>query len=115
MDTTIERGASGEARAIDLLVRRGYRILDRNFRCKVGELDIVARDNDVLVFVEVRSRNDGQHGHALEAVGFHKQRKVSRVAQAYIALRRPHFEEARFDVVAITGDQIDLVQDAWRL
>jgi len=115
MDTTIERGATSEARAVDLLVRRGYRIVDRNFRCKVGELDIVARDRDVLVFVEVRSRTDGQHGHALEMVGHSKRRKVSRVAQSYIAIRRPRFDEARFDVVAITGNDIELVQDAWRL
>src|SRR5262245_12058550 len=115
METTTERGTSNETRAVDLLIGRGYRIVERNFRCKVGELDIVARDRGVLVFVEVRSRADHQHGHALEMVGRTKQRRVSRVAQCYLAYRRPCFEEARFDVVAITGDQIELVQDAWRL
>jgi putative endonuclease len=115
MDTTIERGATAEARAVDLLIRRGYHIVERNFRCKVGELDIVARDRGTLVFVEVRSRTDLVHGHALEAVGHLKQRKVSRVALRYIRDRHPRFDEARFDVVAVTGDAIELVQDAWRL
>ena len=115
METTIATGATAESRAVDLLVRRGYRIVERNFRSKIGELDIVARDRGVLVFVEVRSRADASHGHALEMVGRRKQHKVTRVAHSYLASRRPRFDEARFDVVAITGGEIVLVQDAWRL
>lgn len=113
--STIEVGATSEDRAARYLVRQGYRIVERNYRCKVGELDIVARDGDVLVFVEVRSRRSTAYGSALEAVGWHKQRKVSRVALAYLASRRPRFAEARFDVVAITGDELVHVKDAWRL
>jgi putative endonuclease len=113
--TTIAIGASGEDRAADALYRRGYRIVERNYRCKVGELDIIARDGPALVFVEVRSRRTGEHGSALDAVGWRKQHKVSRTAAFYIAARRPRFETARFDVVAITGDDIVVVQDAWRL
>jgi len=115
METTISSGATAESQAVDLLVRRGYRIVERNYRCTIGELDIVARDRGVLVFVEVRSRANSEHGHALEMVGRRKQRKVTRVAQSYLAWRRPLFDEARFDVVAITGSEIVLVQDAWRL
>src|SRR5215510_3003040 len=98
MDTTIAAGATAEARAVDLLLRHGYRIVERNFRCKTGELDIVARDGSTLVFVEVRSRADYEHGHALEMVGHQKRRKVSRVAHSYLMQRRPSFDEARFDV-----------------
>jgi putative endonuclease len=112
---TIAVGATSEDRAVSFLERRGYRIVERNFRCKVGELDIVARDGRTLVFVEVRSRRSAEHGSAVEAVGWNKRRKVTRVAQAYLAIRRPFFEEARFDVVAITGAEIVLIQDAWRL
>ena len=115
MKTTIERGASGESWAVDLLMRRGYRIVDRNYRCKLGELDIIARDGATLVFVEVRSRATAAHGRAVEMVYSGKQRKVTRVAMQYIAYRRPRFDEARFDVVAITGAEIELIKDAWRL
>ena len=115
MDTTLERGASAEAIATQLLVRRGYQIVERNFRCTSGELDIVARDGGILCFVEVRSRTDGDHGHAAEAVDRRKQKQVARVAMHYIGIRNPDFARSRFDVVAITGDDALLIQDAWRL
>lgn len=113
--STLQIGATAEDRAVELLLRHGYRIVERNYRTKLGELDIVARDGATLVFVEVRSRRTSRFGSALEAVGGRKQRQVSRVAAQYLAWRRPRFDEARFDVVAITGDEIVLVKDAWRL
>lgn len=112
---TIERGQNGEARAVAYLVRAGMRIIERNFRSKLGELDIVARDRGTLVFVEVRSRADSMHGNAVEMVNVHKRRKVTRVAWSYIATRRPHFVTARFDVIGVTGDDIVHIRDAWRL
>jgi len=112
---TIEIGATGEDRAVDHLVRNGLRIVERNYRCKVGELDVVARDGNLLVFVEVRSRRSAEYGCALEAVSWHKRRKVTRVAMAYLAARKPRFAEARFDVVAITGNELVHIKDAWRL
>ncbi|MGN6109470.1 MAG: YraN family protein [Kofleriaceae bacterium] len=112
---TIALGARAEEAAARLLLDRGYRIVERNYRCASGELDLVARDGDVLVFVEVRSRADGEHGEAAEMIDRRKQRQVSRVAAHYLAARCPAFEQARFDVVAITGDQLELIQDAWRL
>jgi len=115
MTTTIESGSAAESRAVQLLVRKGYKIVERNFRCHTGELDVVARDGDVLVFVEVRSRANGDHGSAAEMVDVRKQRQVARVAMHYIGLRDPVFVKSRFDVVAITGDEEVLIQDAWRL
>ena len=115
METTIDRGQSAEAIAAQLLVRRGYHIVERNFRCTSGELDIVARDGGILCFVEVRSRGEGEHGHAAEMIDRKKQRQVARVAMHYIGLRNPAFDRSRFDVVAITGDDVQLIQDAWRL
>jgi len=112
--TTVVQGASAEARATRLLVDRGYRIVERNFRCKAGELDIIARDGDVLCFIEVRSRASAEHGHAADMVTPKKQAQVSKVAMIYIGLRNPAFERSRFDVVAITGDDEMLIQDAWR-
>lgn len=115
MKSTTETGSVAEAQAVSLLVRKGYRIVERNFRCQSGELDVVARDGEVLVFVEVRSRADGEHGHAAEAIDRRKQRQVARVAMHYIGLRDPQFQSSRFDVVAITGGEAVLIQDAWRL
>ena len=114
MDSKIERGVSAESFATRLLVAAGYRIVERNFRCKAGELDIIARDGDVLVFVEVRSRSDDAHGSAVEMVGRAKQRRVARVAACYLAAMAPEFEECRFDVVAITAGEPVLLKDAFR-
>lgn len=113
--STIEVGATSEDRAAHHLAREGMRIVERNYRCKLGELDIVARDGGVLVFVEVRSRRSAAFGSALEAVSRRKRQRVTRVAMQYLAYRRPRFETARFDVVAITGDELVHVRDAWRL
>ena len=114
MEHRRELGARAERSAVDLLVAAGYRIVDRNFRCKAGEIDIVARDGDILVFVEVRSRSDGEHGGAVEMIGRAKQRQVVRVARVYLAAAEPAFEQCRFDVVAITGGKAILIQDAFR-
>lgn len=111
----IELGARGEDRASRALRARGYRVVERNFRCTQGELDAVAFDGDTLVFVEVRSRADDRHGGGLAAVGHAKQRRVARVAAAYLSIRRPRFDRCRFDVVAITGDDLVIIQDAFRV
>jgi len=109
-----QRGAEAERDAAQLLIAAGYEIIERNFRCKAGELDIIARDGDVLVFVEVRSRSDDDHGHAVEMIGRTKQRRVVRVARHYLAVAAPRFERCRFDVVAITAGDAILLRDAFR-
>lgn len=113
--TTIATGARNEEVAASYLAARGYHIVERNFKTKLGELDIIARDGSVLVFVEVRSRATDLFGSALDAVNAAKRQKVSRLAEQYLTWRRPRFESARFDVVAITGDEVVLIRDAWRL
>lgn len=115
MMTTVEAGACAETTATRILTAHGYRIVERNYSCKLGEIDIVARDGDVLVFVEVRSRGDADHGDAAEMVHRRKQRQVARVAQWYLIDREPEHDECRFDVVAITGDHAELYRDAFRL
>ena len=114
MDTRIEQGAAAERDAAQLLVAAGYQIVERNFRCKAGELDIIARDAGVLVFVEVRSRSDDEHGHAAEMIRRRKQRRVVRVARCYLAAAAPDFAHCRFDVVAVTGGEALLFKDAFR-
>ncbi|HEY5936541.1 MAG TPA: YraN family protein [Kofleriaceae bacterium] len=112
---TRRMGAKAEAIAAQLLIDEGYRIVERNFTADLGELDIVARDGDVLVFVEVRSRADRDHGDAVEMVTKTKQARVARVAALYLEARRPRYERARFDVIGITGTEASLIKDAFRL
>ena len=98
---TPPRGASGEALACEHLVSRGLRILARNYRCRVGEIDVVAEDAGTVVFVEVKERTDDSHGSAVEAVTAGKRAKVVRAARRYAALHGLSEAPTRFDVVAI--------------
>ena len=108
-------GSAAERRAESALIARGYRVVERTYRARVGELDLVAYDGDVLVFVEVRSRADGRFGGGLAAVPHAKQRQVARMAAQYLAHRRPRFRTCRFDVVAITGDSLVVVPGAFHI
>jgi putative endonuclease len=113
--TTIATGAANEDVAETYLRRRGYRIIERNFKTKIGELDIIAREGGALCFVEVRSRATTAFGDAIESVDHVKRARVSRMAQLYLTWRKPELTVARFDVLGITGDRITLIRDAWRL
>ncbi|MDR7435121.1 MAG: YraN family protein [Armatimonadota bacterium] len=94
-------GTLGEEAALELLRRRGYKILCRNFRCALGELDIVAREGATVIFVEVKSRSTEEFGDPLEAVGRGKQRKLARLAQYYLLTHNLHGSPCRFDVVSV--------------
>lgn len=113
--STHELGNAAEDRAVEHLVGMGLVIVERNYRCRLGEIDVVARDGSTLVFVEVRSRESARYGSALDAVTRAKRRQVSRVAAVYLRHKRPRSRRFRFDVVAITGDDLVYVRDAWRL
>jgi putative endonuclease len=94
-------GISGEERAVEELERRGYAILARRYRTRHGEIDIVARDGDTLVFVEVKARETAEFGTAAEAVTRRKQRRIVRMAVDFLARHQLTSEPCRFDVVAI--------------
>ena len=113
-DQRRQRGTLGEHRAARELERRGYAIVERNFRCRAGELDIVAMHGDVLVFVEVRCRRDALRGSGVEAVGHRKRAQVTRLAEIYLTMRGLRPARCRFDIVGITGDRVDVIVDAWR-
>lgn len=113
--STTERGARGESRAAQFLRDRGYRIVETNFRCKMGEIDIVARHGSTLVFVEVRTRSSARFGRASETVNAAKQRQIARVARFYLMSRRPRFDTCRFDVVDITAGDLAVIEDAFRI
>ena len=94
-------GAHGEAVASAALVRRGYRIVERNYRTRWGELDVVAYDGDTLVFVEVKARRGAQFGEPAFAVDRRKQRRLVRLAQQYLLRRRLGEPLCRFDIVVV--------------
>ena len=117
--STRARGASAEALAADYLVARGLRVLARNLRCRLGELDLVCLDADTLVIVEVRHRGRGDFGGALASVTRLKQQKLIRAALFHWQ-RTPawHPRRLRFDVVALQGcaaaPAVEWVKDAFR-
>ena len=94
-------GERGEELACRELSRRGYAILARRYRTRLGEIDIVAMDGDVLVFVEVKTRSDERFGDPLAAVTFDKQRRLTRMALDYLARCRASGGPCRFDVVSV--------------
>jgi putative endonuclease len=96
-------GKSGEDLAVEELERRKYEITARRYRTRHGEIDIVARDGDTVVFVEVKARATAECGTAAEAVTRAKQRRLVRMAIEYIAHNDIHDLPLRFDVVAIDG------------
>jgi putative endonuclease len=111
-------GKTGEDLACAELRRRGYAILDRRYRTRGGELDIIARDGPTLVFVEVKTRGSTRFGSPLEAVTAAKRRQVVAMAADYLARRRPRGARCRFDVAAVTFDAqgrpaIEIVTDAF--
>lgn len=104
-DDRKRRGAIAEADAAAYLLSRGYEIRERNWRCRTGELDLIAVDGDVTVFVEVRSRRaGGRFGEAIEAVTPRKCAQVRATAQVYLRFAGRAEGRIRFDVVAATYD-----------
>ena len=117
MDHRQSLGRRGEDLACAELEKRGYVIIDRRFRTRCGELDIVARDGHVLVFVEVRARSGSNFGTPLESVTWKKRQRLSQMAASYLCLRRMAGMACRFDVVAIVERQgtqtLELVRGAF--
>lgn len=107
-------GANGERIAGVFLEKQGYQILQYNFRCPAGEIDLIAREGGCLVFAEVKYRRNSAFGTALEAVDIRKQRQICKVARVFL-LRHPACWDipCRFDVVGIQGEEIFLVKNAF--
>lgn len=94
-------GRTGERLAAEKLISQGYRILERNFRCRYGEIDLVAEDEHDLIFVEVKTRRGCAYGLPEEAVNARKQRKILDVAMCYLDLHNCSERSWRVDVVAV--------------
>ncbi len=113
------KGDIGELLAAKYLKKHGYKILETNYRCTLGEIDIIAKHKRVLAFVEVKTRGSDSFGHPKTAVTRQKQRKISMVALEYLKRTRQSGVKARFDVVAVhaLGDnpRIEIIQNAFEL
>lgn len=99
-------GSEYEEMAAQFLAKKGYQILQKNFRCKSGEIDLIAEHEGTLVFVEVKFRKNTMFGSPFEAVGHTKQRKICQTARYYL-LKNKYSEQysCRFDVIGIIGKQ----------
>lgn len=107
-------GMRYEERAAQYLAENGYRLLARNYRCKRGEIDIIAKDGQYLCFVEVKFRKEGKFGGALGAVNVSKQQKISRTALYYLAEHGyTDNTPCRFDVLGVTADHMELIKNAF--
>jgi putative endonuclease len=113
-------GKSGEETVAKYLKKNGYKILITNYRCKLGEIDIIAKDGLDLVFIEVKTRTGLHYGSPAAAVTLRKQRQISRAAQYYLAEQRLFDTPARFDVISLLcgnacHQQIEHINNAFDL
>ena len=107
---TTNQGRQAEDRALVYLRRQGLHLVERNYRCRFGEIDLVMRDGSLLIFVEVRQRTHRQYGGAAASVGSVKQQRLWQTAEHY--LMRLHYPPAcRFDLVAIDGESLEWIRD----
>lgn len=109
-----DRGKGAEARAAQYLQTQGLKIIERNFRSRYGEIDLIARDGDTLIFVEVRARQSSAFGGAAASITAAKQEKITRTAQHYLTTLR-HTPRCRFDAVLLSGANgtVEWIQDAF--
>ena len=108
-------GIFGEKKAVKFLKKHKYKILDTNFTCVLGEVDIVAKDGEYLVFIEVKTRTTAMFGLPKEAVDEQKQRKIILVASYYQKVKRMLDTPVRFDVVQVLDGEIELIKGAFEL
>lgn len=104
MTDALALGGRGEALAWNFLRKQGYTLLEKNYRTRFGEIDVIARKQGTLVFLEVKTRRHHHFGTPEEAVDWRKRRKLTQVAQAFLQTRGLENQAARFDVLAVSWD-----------
>jgi putative endonuclease len=112
----IKTGKEGESKAVAFLKRRGYKIVETNFTCRFGELDIIAKDKKVLVFIEVKTRSNLNFGYPEEAINSRKKKNLLKLAEFYLQTKDLHeIDYYRFDAVSIwkegSKEKIELFKD----
>lgn len=105
MHHNLAMGEQGEELAADYLSKQGYRIVERRFRCKLGEIDIIAQDGSQLLFVEVKTRKNTSFGSPSEAVSHKKQQNIIHTARQYLSYKRQQNSPCRFDIVEVILDK----------
>ena len=105
-----ERGRQAEARALAYLAQQGLQLIERNFSCRWGEIDLIMRQKQTLVFIEVRQRTHSSYGDAAASVSYAKQTRLWRSAEHYLQ-RYVQWPPCRFDLIAFDGEQISWLQD----
>ena len=112
-------GQTGEALAARKLKKAGYKIIETNYRTRLGEIDIIAKEDDTIVFVEVKSRRSVRFGNPKQAVTPQKQKKISMVALYYLKATGQSTARARFDVVTVISNrdrpQVEIIKNAFEL
>ena len=108
-------GRVGEKKAVDFLKKKGFKILETNYRTHIGEIDIIADDNGTVVFVEVKTRSGDGYGLPSEAVDFKKREKYFKVAAEYLQREKKNDLPCRFDVVEIEKGEINHIFDAFSM
>lgn len=107
------RGNIGEAKAVNYLKKLGYKILLTNFKTKLGEIDIIAKDGERIVFVEVKARATARYGYPREAITTKKQQTIRRVAEIYLLKTKNANAYTRFDVIEVLAEKIAHIQNAF--
>lgn len=109
-------GNIGEKKSVKFLRKTGYEILETNYKTKIGEIDIIAKDKDVIVFVEVKTRSSEKYGNPSEAVDKNKRLKYKKVAEEYLIRKYNSIDvSSRFDVLEVIDDKINHIIDAFSL
>lgn len=106
-------GIEGESVAEEYLKNIGYKILDRNFSTKVGEIDIIARDGNTLVFIEVKARDNVAFGRPVESITAAKVRSITRAAQWYLIAKHKQNCLCRFDAIEVLRGQVNHIKNAF--
>lgn len=101
MVDNITKGIIGENKAADYITSKGYRIISRNYRCKIGEIDIIAIKDHILVFIEVKTRSSNRYGYPYEAVNWKKQNKIIKTSMVYMREKRLLDYQMRYDIIEI--------------
>jgi len=111
-------GEKGEKQAARYLKKKGYKVVTANYRCKYGEIDLIVRDADILIFIEVKTRTSTDFGDPAAAVDYRKQQQISKVAHHYLITHHNDDVDARFDVISILSPrgqktEIEHISDAF--
>lgn len=106
-------GSQYEVLAKKYLIQNHYAILEMNYRCKSGEIDIIARDDEYIIFIEVKYRSSAKFGYPRESVNYYKQKRIIAAAKYYLFSHKYYDRNCRFDVLEILYDQITYIKNAF--